>query len=258
MRTGRWVAGAAVIAALVLVMSGCGGSAPEITDAQVATWEKLAAATIPAATDVSIRADRGTTMVGSVNLVDIEIHFANFADLKASETAIIDLEGAVETEAPGASIMTRVTNAGADAHEEALGAQLVRDVPGVTSAKVIEGDYSVGRSPGLLMGGNLHVYVEDRSVLSPGWLDQVAGILQAGLAGVDGEIGHISILPASAVDLKFSDPDFFENLIYVKELKTFKDFGVHHDCVRTDSWAYDVSKHSIDVYPADQPGGSCG
>jgi len=258
MRTGRWVAGVAV-AALVLVMSGCGGSAPEITDEQVATWEKLAATTIPAATDVSIRADRHADIFGGgSNAVSIDLEFANFANMKANEQAILDLEGAVETEAPGASIMTRVTNAGADAHEAELAAQLVRDVPGVTSAKVIEGDYSFGRSPGLLMGGNLHVYVEDRSVLSPGWLDQVAGILQAGLAGVDGEIGHISILPASAVDLVFPDPAFTEALIRVDELETFKDFGVHHDCVRTDSWAYDVRSWSIDVYPADQPGGSCG
>jgi len=257
MRTGRWVAGAAV-AAVVLVISGCGGSAPAITDEQVATWEKLAAATIPAATDVSIRADRGTTMVGSVNLVVIDVHFANFADLKVSEQAVLDLQDAVETDAPGANLDVSAINAGAAVHEEALGAQLVADVPGVVKATVIEGDYYLEKPPALTMWVNLHVYVDDPSVVTPTWLDQVAGDLQAGVDNVGGTISGISILPASAADLKFSDPDFFENLIYVKELKTFKDFGVHHDCVRTDSWAYDVSKHSIDVYPADQPGGSCG
>ena len=258
MRTGRWVAGVAV-AALVLVMSGCGDSAPEITDAQVATWEKLAATTIPAATDVSIRADHRVNMFGGgSNLVSIDLEFAGFSDMKASEQAILDLADAVETDAPGANLEVSGVNAGADAHEEALGAQLVADVPGVVKATAIEGDYYLEKPPALRMWVNLNIYVDDPSVLTPSWLDQVAGDLQAGVDDVGGTIGGIWILPASAADLKYGDPGFSDSLIDVKELDAFVNFGVHHDCVRTDSWAYDVSRYAIDVYPADQPGGSCG
>jgi hypothetical protein len=257
MRGARGIAAVAG-AALVLGMSGCGNSPPKITDAQVATWKAKAVQTIPTAMDLTIRADYNVAMFGSASsVVNIDMVFSNFADLKASEPAILDLQKVIVKDVPKASLHTVAVNSGASAHEAQLGAQLAHDVPGTASAKVIEGEYRLDGTVVPPMWGNLQVFVDDVSVVSPSWLDQVSAALQAGLDGVDGQIADIYVLPASAVDLKYSDPAFSASAIRVGAIQAFKDRGVSHGCVRTDSWAYDVSNYYVSVYPKDHPGGNC-
>jgi hypothetical protein len=224
MRVARGIAAAIAGAALVLGLSGCGNSPPEITDAQVAAWKEKAAQTIPAATDVTIEPAHSVNMIGGAsNSVHIYLVFANFSDLKASEQAIFDLQDVVQADAPGASITASAANAESAAHEADLSAQLEAGVPGISSAKVFEGDYHFRQRPGPTMGGALQVYVDDVSVLTPSWLDQVSGILQTGLEGVDGGVVTVEILPPSAVDLAPPDPAFTDALIRVKGLEAFKD-----------------------------------
>jgi len=253
----RGLAAAAALLALALAMTGCTKSAPKITDAQVEEWRALAAETIPAATEVTIDVHRDATMAGLSNSVDIEVSFASFADLKASDQALVDLKKTLEDQARSALVdMTAVTE-DAEAHGAMISAQLVDAVGGLTGATVLEGPYYFredGRTPKSV---KVLVYVDDSSVIDLPWLDRVADVAQSELADVGGRFDGIWILPGDDINRSFGDPDFEASLVQVGTLAAIKAFGDDKGCVRTDAWAYDVSGTYVVPYAPGESGGAC-
>ena len=253
----RGLAAAASLLALALVMTGCTKSAPKITDAQVEEWRALAAQTIPAATSIDIRADQVTTMAGNSNIVYITVMFADFTDLKADYQAVTDLDATVNEQVPRAAVSTTIVNDGIDALKAEVVALLLDGVPGLAGAKAgSNGAYGPGGDAPTL-SVTVYVYVTDPAVIDPKWLDEVSTITQQVASDAGGRIYSIAILPDEAMDLQLSDADIEKALIPVAGLQAIKGAGVDNGCVRTDSWAYDVSNAWAVVYPANGPEGAC-
>lgn len=254
----RSIAAAAAILALALVVTGCTKSAPDITDAQVEEWRTLAAETIPAATEISIEAGQVTTMAGGSNTVDISVGFASFADMKASDQALVDLWDTVDDQVPDAALYMTAVSADAEAHAAIVSARLVDAVDGLTGATVLEDRYyfgEEGRTPTSVL---VLLYVGDPSVIDPPWLDRVADIVQPELSGVDGRFEGIWILPGDDITRSFDAPDFESSLVQVGDLAAIKASSDDKGCVRNDAWAHDVSgSHVVPYSTGESRGGAC-
>jgi len=191
-------------------------------------------------------------------VITVTMELATFADLAGSEQVILDFRKAVLDEEPDALLFTNARTSDAVANEAEISSQLTRGVSGVASATVSIGASYFDFGQDMSTSGDLQVYVDDTSVLSPSWLDEVANIAHEGLAGIDAEIGTISVLPASAINLKYSDPMFAQAVIPLDEQQAFKDSGADSRCVRTDSWGFDLNSPTVYVYPkGEQPGPMC-
>ena len=253
----RRVTVAAAVLALAVAMTGCTKSAPEITDAQVQEWRDLAAETIPSATNVAISAGQNATMTALSNYVTITVNFANFADLKSSGQAVADFDATVREQAGKADVTTSLVNGGADALEAEVVARVLERVPGIENVQASAyGVYSPSTIPPS-MSLYVYVYVTDPPAIDPQWLDDVSSATQQVASDAGGQIRGIAVLPADAAELDLSGPELDSAMIPIGDLQAFKDFGVDNGCVRTDSWAYDVSNPWAIVYPANEPGGAC-
>jgi hypothetical protein len=255
MRVRRFAAGVAVLA-LALAMTGCTRNAPEITDAQVEEWRDLATESIPLATDITIEADKEATMAGSVNLVFVTVHFASFADLKASVQAVSDVEATID-ESSGAAVSSTLVNDGNAKFTAEVDARLMEGVPGLAGSKVFTRDSYTLQSGTVDLTVAAYVYVADPGVVDPAWLDTVATITDRVASDAGGQIDSIVILPEDAFNLHISDAEIDAALIPVAGLPGMKGAGVDNGCLRTDTWAYDLTYSFAIVYPAGAREGAC-
>lgn len=236
----------AAVLSLALVVAGCGRFAPEITDEQVEAWHALGGEMIPAATAIDVEASEVTTMGGNSNHVVIEVSFADFADIKGSDQAVADFEAAVKERVPRAAVTTVVINEGAEVFEAAVASRVLESVPGVESVYASSSFVSSrsGNEPALSVVA--YVYVTSPDVIDAAWLDSVANHSQDVASEAGGRIYSIVALPAEVVELDLGDPEVEQAVITVENLPAFA--GADTGCVRTESWAYDISDGGVKVY----------
>lgn len=249
----RRAALAAVVMALVVAMTGCSRSAPEITDAQVKEWQALAAESIPVATSIEIRADDESTMASVVTLVFVTVDFANFADLKASEDSVASLSATIAEQTGGASVNTTMVDGGSEAVSSQLADSMLASVPGLVGAKAASRSrYDLGPTPPDL-SLTVYLYVADTAPIDPAWLDRVAAAGDEVAEGAGGRLSAVAVLPASSLDIDLSSVDVDKDLLPIAGLQGMRDADLVNGCLRTDEWAYDVTQRWAIVYPADAP-----
>ncbi len=249
--------GWAALAALVLAVGGCGNPGPEITDEQIVGWQTLAEQTIPAAQDIAISSDVLVCMWACGTNVEISMGFADFADMASSAHAVSDFQRLVDEEADGALVTLHVANADEESFAARIGARVERDVAGVVSAQVLVGSSWIADDEAGMGSGIVKVFVDDPSVVTPQWLDEVADAAETGFTSVNGHVAFISILPSSSLDPQTSDSESYESVIRVQSIDSFIAMGAAQGCVRTARWAYDVSQAGIEVYQVNHAGGTC-
>lgn len=247
----------AVVVVLALSMAGCVKSAPEITDEQVAQWRVDGEQTIPLATDIVVEVDHEATMASSVNLVFVTAHFASFGDLKASEEAAARFDATVTEQADQASVTTTLVNDGSDAFTTEV-TELVRaGVPGLEDVKATSrSEYRLLPTPPEL-SLTVYLYVTDTATVTPDLLDEVSTTSQRVASAAGGHLYSVVVLPADAIGVDINSTDLDPLVIPLSTLDGFMKAGAHLGCVRTDSWAFDVSDAWAIAYPASEPGGAC-
>ncbi len=255
----RRVSVVAAMLMLVLGLTGCARSAPEITYEQVEAWMAMGQEMVPSATAITVETDQAVNMVGGgSNSVWIEVSFANFADLKDNAKAVDDFEAAIE-EQSGAWVETQLVNAGAEEFDEVVAALLVDKVPGAEGA-FVESEVWTHTEDGVAqLEVDAFVYVSDEDVVDPAWLDAVSDNAQQAITDEGGgSIKRITVLPARVLELGPEGAHIEQSRLWVWDLPGVKDVAAGNDCVRTSSWAYDVSHPWAAVSPASEPRGACG
>lgn len=249
--------GWAALAALALAVAGCGNPGPTITDEQTAVWQAVGARSVPAAQDIEISSDVLVCMGTCGTKVEISMTFANFADMAASAHAVTDFQRLVDEQANGALVTVYVANTDEESFVARVVAKIEQDVPGVVKARVLVGNWWVGDDEAGMGSGIVRVFVDDTSVVTPEWLDEVVDAAQTGFTSVNGRVTSISIFPSRSLGPGTSDSEAYDSIIWVESLDSFMALGAAQGCVRTSQWAYDVSQAGIGVYPADRAGGKC-
>lgn len=245
------------VLSLVLVMVGCGRSAPEISVEQVEAWRVLGEEMIPAAMEIEIDAEQVTTMGGNSNDVIIRVSFTEFADLRDSDHAVENLKVAVKEQAPRAGVRAVSVHAGAGDFESEVSLRLLDTVPGIENAVVNSRIQNYAEMDFPELRFTAYIYVKDPEVIDPEWLDVVSDNAQQVASKEGGQIYSVVVLPADAVDLDVYGSEIDQMMIPVQDLSAFADLGADSGCVRTDSWAYDVSNDWVIVHPLGEPDGAC-
>lgn len=254
----RTVVVVAVMVSLAFGLTGCMRPAPELTSEQVEAWQVKGEEMIPAATDVSIVTGHMQGMFGGgSNTMEVKVTFASFADLKDNVGAVNDL-GAFLEEESGAFVDTSVINAGAGAFGEEVGNRLLDEVPGVEGALVDTEVWSYSDDGVPELWATAYVYVTDEEVVDPAWLDAVVDTTQQALDEEGGgSLVSINIFPAEIYERGPEGRTVGRYRFEVWALPGIRDVAESADCLRTGSWAYDITKRSATVYPVSEPGGAC-
>lgn len=247
----------AAVVSLALVVTGCGRSAPEITDEQVEAWRALVDEMIPAATMIEVETAQATTMAGNSNQVFITVSFANFADLKGSYEVVAEVEAAVKEQAPRAEVSVSIINQGAAAFEKEVASRLLENVPGLEHVYARSQALSYPATEPLTLRLTPYLYLTDTEVIDPLWLDNVADHAQEVALDAGGRITSLIVLPSAAWELSRDPLELEDVMIPVQDLSAFEGSDADSGCVRTDSWAYDVTNDWVIVHPASEPDGAC-
>lgn len=240
------------------VMSACFHSPAEITDDQIEQWRAQGHEMVSAATSMDFVPDSAVNMAGGTsNMMWIEIHFATFADLKDSAQAVGDFEAVIEAESE-VTVETQLVNMGAQKFEDDVALRLADGVPGLEGAYVESAVWPHAHDEVPALEATAYVYVTSEDVVDPTWLDLVADITQEAVTeGGGGSITSIVVLPAHVWELGPEGAHIERSRHWVWDLPGIKDAAAGSDCVRTDSWAYDIKQPWAAVFPASEPGGAC-
>lgn len=254
----RTVLVVAALLSLAFGLTGCMRPAPELTSEQVEAWQVMGEEMIPAATGVSIVTGHMQGMFGGgSNTMEVEVTFASFADLKDNVGTVADF-GAFLEEDSGALVSTRTVDAGAKAFGEEAASRLRGEVAGVEAAIVDTEVWSYSDDGVPELWATAYVYVTDEEVVDPALLDAVSDTTQQAVdqAG-GGSVVSINIFAAETYERAPEGRTAGQYRFEVWALPGIKDVAESTDCLRTDTWAYDITKRSATVYPASEPGGAC-
>ena len=258
MLMGKAIASLVTATLLAVGLTGCIQSHSPLTSEQVELWREMGEQMIPAATDVHIEAGSMQGMFGGgSNFMQVEATFASLSDLK-DNMGMVDDFGAVLEEESGALVDTAVINAGAGAFGEEVGTRLRDEVPGVDGAIVETNAWFDTNSGVPQLTATAYVYVTDEDVVDPAWLDAVVDTTQQAVDEEGGgSVSGVHIYPAEILESGSAGSHLGRYRFEVWALPGIRGVVENVYCVRTDSWAYDVSKRSASVYPASEPGGAC-
>lgn len=243
-----------------MVISGCGDDLPRITHEQVLRWQDLSEQSLPLAQEITVNANDNVTMLGGSPSVTIEVAFANLDDLASSEQSVVDVARTVTSEAGGNPVTVAAYYKDVAGDEDEIADSILGKVAssGIGKVYVSASNYEYDSvSESLRSEWFVRVYVDDPSRVDPEWLAGVAEAADESLGDFRADVGYVEILPLSAEKISPGSEDFSSYVIDVRELDSFQEYGIDHECVRTGSWVFDVEYGYLQAYRADSPGGNC-